>query len=106
LAAWCITIEEDAKYWLHLALGNKEYETCWTEFFRDNGESRGLRTPTSMTDLRDGAPGLVNAIEGIFSSSIRVRCWSKIGHLEDMLPLNFEVHSQSATASRKKWLRN
>lgn len=34
---------------------------------------RGLRTPTSVTS--DGAPGLINAIEQLFSGSLRIRCW-------------------------------
>ncbi|MDP9411174.1 MAG: transposase [Actinomycetota bacterium] len=60
LAAWCITTE-GRKVLLHLAVGNKESEACWIEFLRDM-VARGLRTPTSVTS--DGAPGLVNAIEG------------------------------------------
>jgi transposase-like protein len=32
-----------------------------------------LRAPTSVTS--DGAPGLIKAIESVFSSSIRIRCW-------------------------------
>src|SRR5215210_2461512 len=83
LAAWCITAE-GRKVLLHLAVGNKESEGCWTEFLRDM-VSRGLRTPTSVTS--DGAPGLVNAIEGIFSRSIRVRCWyHKLGNIRSKLP--------------------
>ncbi len=44
-----------------------------------------MRTPTSVTS--DGAPGLVNAIEGIFPRSIRVRCWyHKLGNVRSKLP--------------------
>ena len=33
LVAWCID-SEGGKHLLHLAVGNKESEACWTEFFR------------------------------------------------------------------------
>jgi putative transposase len=70
LAAWCITTE-GRKVLLHLAVGNKESEACWVEFIRDM-IGRGLRPPVSVTS--DGAPGLVNAIEGLFERSLRIRC--------------------------------
>jgi transposase-like protein len=61
------------KHLLHLAVGNKESEACWVEFFR-HMISRGLRMPTSVTS--DGAPGLIRAIEAVFDKSVvRVRCW-------------------------------
>jgi putative transposase len=83
LAAWCITTE-GRKVLLHLAVGNKESEECWVEFLRDM-VGRGLRTPTSVTS--DGAPGLVNAIEGLFEKSLRVRCWyHKLGNIRSKVP--------------------
>jgi transposase-like protein len=83
LAAWCITTE-GRKVLLHLAVGNKESEACWTEFLRDM-VGRGLRIPTSVTS--DGAPGLVNAIEGVFSKSLRIRCWyHKMSNIRSKLP--------------------
>jgi putative transposase len=83
LAAWCITTE-GRKVLLHLGVGNKESEACWMEFLRDM-VGRGLRTPTSVTS--DGAPGLVNAIEGVFEKSIRVRCWyHKMGNIRSKVP--------------------
>jgi len=83
LAAWCITTE-GRKVLLHLSVGNKESEKCWVEFLRDM-IGRGLRTPTSVTS--DGAPGLVNAIEGTFSKSLRIRCWyHKLGNIRSKLP--------------------
>lgn len=83
LAAWCITTE-GRKVLLHLSVGNKEGEECWVEFLRDM-IGRGLRTPTSVTS--DGAPGLVNAIEGAFSKSLRIRCWyHKLGNIRSKLP--------------------
>jgi putative transposase len=83
LAAWCITTE-GGKVLLHLAVGNKESEACWVEFFRDM-VARGLRIPTSVTS--EWAPGLVNAIEGVFSKSLRIRCWyHKLGNVRSKLP--------------------
>jgi putative transposase len=83
LAAWCITTE-GRKVLLHLAVGNKESESCWVEFIRDM-MARGLRTPTSVTS--DGAPGLVNAIEGLFEKSLRIRCWyHKLGNIRSKVP--------------------
>jgi len=83
LAAWCITTE-GRKVLLHLAVGNKESETCWTEFFR-HMTARGLRLPTSITS--DGAPGLVNAITAAFAKSIRIRCWfHKMANIRAKLP--------------------
>lgn len=83
LAAWCITTE-GRKVLLHLAVGNKESEACWTEFLRDM-VGRGLRVPTSVTS--DGAPGLINAIEQVFEKSLRVRCWyHKLGNIRAKLP--------------------
>jgi putative transposase len=55
LVAWCIAAD-GRKHLLHLAVGNKESEGCWTEFFR-NMLSRGMRLPTTITS--DGAPGLI-----------------------------------------------
>lgn len=69
---------------LHLAVGNKESESCWVEFLR-NMVGRGLRTPISVT--ADGAPGLINAIEGVFSKSLRIRCWfHKMSNLRAKVP--------------------
>src|SRR5215216_2587061 len=83
LAAWCITTE-GRKVLLHLSVGNKESEKCWVEILRDM-IGRGLRTPTSVTS--DGAPGLVNAIEGTFSKSLRIRWWyHKLGNIRSKLP--------------------
>ena len=71
LADWCITTS-GLKVLLLLAVGNKESEACWTEFFRGM-IARGLKPPTSITS--DGAPGLINAIGVCFSASLRIRCW-------------------------------
>jgi len=83
LVAWCID-SDGRKHLLHLAVGNKESEACWTEFFRTM-LARGLRMPTTITS--DGAPGLVNAIEVCFPASIRIRCWfHRLANIRAKLP--------------------
>jgi putative transposase len=82
LAAWAITAD-GRKLLLHLAVGNKESEACWTEFLR-NMVSRGLRVPLSVTS--DGAPGLLNAVTQVFPRSLRLRCWyHKMGNIRSKL---------------------
>jgi transposase-like protein len=71
LVAWCIA-SDGRKHLLHLAVGNKESQSCWTEFFRSL-LARGMRAPTTVTS--DEAPGLINAITACFPASIRIRCW-------------------------------
>ena len=63
----CWGIDSDGrKHLLHLAVGNKESERCWTELFRNLLE-RGMRLPTTITS--DGAPGLIAAINTVFAKS-------------------------------------
>jgi transposase-like protein len=65
-------------------VGNKESEQCWTGFFRNLLE-RGLRAPTTVTS--DGAPGLINAINTVFATSIRIRCWfHRLANIRAKLP--------------------
>ena len=83
LVCWCID-SDGRKHLLHLAVGNKESEACWTEFFRTM-LARGLRMPTTITS--DGAPGLVKAIEVCFPASIRIRCWfHRLANIRAKLP--------------------
>jgi transposase-like protein len=83
LVAWCID-SDGRKHLLHLAIGNKESEACWTEFFRAM-LGRGLRMPTTITS--DGAPGLVKAIGVCFPASIRIRCWfHRLANIRAKLP--------------------
>jgi transposase-like protein len=84
LVAWCID-SDGRKHLLHLAVGNKESEVCWTGFFRSMLE-RSLRMPTTATS--DGAPGLIRAIEVCFPASIRIRCWFHYADLRIMPMLN------------------
>lgn len=81
--AWGIC-PDGRKVLLHMAVGNKESEECWTEFLR-NMQARGLRPPISVTS--DGAPGLVNAVETCLPRSIRIRCWyHRLGNIRAKLP--------------------
>jgi transposase-like protein len=83
LVAWCIA-SDGRKHLLHLAVGNKESQACWTESF-GNMLHRGMRLPTTVTS--DGAPGLINAITACFPASIRIRCWfHRLGNLRAKLP--------------------
>jgi len=83
LVAWCIATD-GRKHLLHLAVGNKESEACWTGFFRNLLE-RGMRAPTTVTS--DGAPGLVNAVRTVFDRSIRIRCWfHRLANIRAKLP--------------------
>ena len=83
LVAWGVD-SDGRKHLLHLAVGNKESEDCWVEFFR-HMVNRGLRMPTSVTS--DGAPGLVNAIGVVFDKAIRVRCWfHRLSNIRAKLP--------------------
>jgi putative transposase len=83
LVAWCID-SEGRKHLLHLAVGNKESEAAWTEFFR-HMLARGMRAPTTVTT--DGAPGMIKAVEAVFSTSIRIRCWfHRLANLRAKLP--------------------
>jgi putative transposase len=83
LVAWCIA-SDGHKHLLHLAVGNKESEACWSEFFRSL-LGRGMRMPTTVTS--DGAPGLIKGITGCFPASIRVRCWfHRLANIRAKLP--------------------
>jgi transposase-like protein len=83
LVGWCIA-SDGRKHLLHLAVGNKESQPCWTEFFRSM-LGRGMRAPTTVTS--DGAPGLINAITACFPASVRIRCWfHRLGNIRAKLP--------------------
>ena len=83
LVAWCID-SEGRKHLLHLAVGNKESEAAWTEFFR-NMIGRNLRPPTTVTT--DGAPGMIKAVDVVFERSIRIRCWfHRLSNIRAKLP--------------------
>ena len=83
LVAWCIA-SDGRKHLLHLAVGNKESQACWTEFFRSM-LGRGMRLPTTITS--DGAPGLINAVMACFPASIRIRCWfHRLANIRAKLP--------------------
>jgi putative transposase len=83
LVAWCID-SDGRKHLLHMAVGNKESEAAWTEFFR-NTVGRGLRIPTTVTT--DGAPGMIKAVNAVFPRSVRIRCWfHRLSNIRAKLP--------------------
>jgi putative transposase len=83
LVAWCID-SGGRKHLLHLAVGNKESEVAWTDFFR-NMVGRGLRLPTTVTT--DGAPGMIKAVKAVFPKSVRIRCWfHRLSNIRAKLP--------------------
>lgn len=83
LVVWGICADS-RKVLLHMTLGNKESETAWTACFRDMIR-RGLRQPLMIT--RDGAPGLVAAIERCFPESISQPCLAhKVRNVAAKLP--------------------
>lgn len=83
LVAWGICSDQ-RKVLLHMALGNKESEAAWTDFFRDM-IARGLRQPLMVT--RDGAPGLIAAIARCFPQSASQPCLAhKVRNVADKLP--------------------
>jgi len=70
LAAWGIT-RDGHRVLLHLMLGNKESYEHWRDLLRDMVK-RGLKPPVTITS--DGAPGLISAVEQVWSKSLRQRC--------------------------------
>jgi putative transposase len=83
LVAWGID-SDGRKHLLHLGVGNKESEACWTECLR-HMVARGLRAPTTVTT--DGAPGLIRAVEAVFPRSVRIRCWfHRLANVRSKLP--------------------
>jgi transposase-like protein len=70
LVAWGI-LEDGRRLLIHLEVGNREsYESC-REFLRGM-VARGLRAPVLATS--DGAPGMIRALEEVFSTALRQRC--------------------------------
>ena len=49
LVAWCIA-SDGRKHLLHLAVGNKESQACWTEFVRSMLD-RNMRLPTTSPPM-------------------------------------------------------
>jgi transposase-like protein len=70
LVVWGI-LSNGSKVLLGMRLGNKESGDDWREVFRDL-KKRGLGDPILGTT--DGAPGLIQAFEEVFSKTLRQRC--------------------------------
>ena len=83
LAAWAIT-ESGHKVLLGLTPGTKEDTASCRDFLRDM-KARGLIDPLLVAT--DGAPGLIRAVEEVFSRSLRQRCLAhKVRNLESKVP--------------------
>ena len=83
LCAWGIC-SDGGRTLISLSTGTGEsYEGC-VEFLRDM-VSRGLRPPLTITT--DGAPGMTKAVDSMWPSSYRIRCWfHKMQNLEAKVP--------------------
>jgi len=83
LVIWAI-LSSGVKALLSMRLGNKESEENWLESFRDL-KKRGMNDPVLGTT--DGAPGLINAFEAVFSKTLRQRClFHKKGNIVNKVP--------------------
>ncbi len=83
LAAWAITWD-NRKVLVALSPGTKESTDCCREFLQDM-KRRGLPDPVQVTT--DGAPGLIRAVEEVFSVSLRQRCLAhKVRNIVSKLP--------------------
>jgi transposase-like protein len=64
-------LEDGRRLLIHLEVGNREsYESCLG--FLRGLKARGLRDPVLV--VSDGAPGMIRAIDDVFSGSLRQRC--------------------------------
>jgi len=70
LCAWGITTQ-GSPVLVGLAPGSDEGHDPWASFLEDL-VARGLRAPLLV--ITDGAPGLIGAVELVFSNSLRQRC--------------------------------
>jgi putative transposase len=70
LGAWGIT-NQGSPVLVGLAPGASEGHDPWASFLGELVE-RGLRAPLLV--ITDGAPGLIGAVEVVFSNSLRQRC--------------------------------
>lgn len=83
LCAWAICAD-GRKDLVHLALGNTESYEAWLGFLRDL-VGRGLPVPLAITS--DGAPDVLRAIEAVWPTSLRLRCWAhKMRNVLDKVP--------------------
>jgi len=83
LCVWAIC-EDGRKVLLSLSTANSEsFERC-REVLRDLVK-RGLRPPATITT--DGAIGLTQAVDAVWSKSLRIRCWfHKMQNLQQKVP--------------------
>jgi transposase-like protein len=96
LVAWAITCE-GRRVLLHLAPGTKESTDCVRAFFEDM-KRRGLHDPIVVTT--DGAPGLIRAVEEVFTASLRQRCLAhRMRNIVDKLPDDARAEFKEAASA-------
>lgn len=71
LCVWALWVD-GRKVWLSLSTATRESYERGLEVRRDVVK-RGLQTPVPITT--DGAPGLIKAVEALWPTSLRIRCW-------------------------------
>lgn len=93
LAAYGIR-EDGKKVLLSIAPGSRESTTAWKSFINDM-RSRGLRAP--LLAISDGNPGVMAAIEEIWSHTLRQRCQKhRMQNVLDRVPKH--CHTEVKTA--------
>jgi transposase-like protein len=103
LCAWAIC-RDGRKVMLHLTLGGREsYDNCLA-FLRDMVR-RGLRLPVLVAT--DGAPGLISAVEQVWSKSLCQRCLAhKMRNILDKVSPAARRRSNAAyrmSSMRRRW---
>jgi mutator family transposase len=106
LVGWCIA-SDGRKHLLHLAVGNKESQSCWTEFFRSM-LSRGMQAPTTITS--DGAPGADQCHHGVFPGEHPdpvggFTGWPTFAPSCPMRPPARSWRTSNRCATRRRWMR-
>lgn len=95
LVAWGID-ESGEKHLLSISPGTKESTETVTEFFHDM-KRRGLRDPVLVAT--DGAPGLIAAVEQVYSCALRQRCVAhRMRNIKDKLPEDSWAEFRSAAS--------
>ena len=83
LVGWGIAAD-GGKHLLHLAVGNKESEACWTEFFRSHARPGAAAADHHHLRRRARAG---QGDRGVLPGLIRIRCWfHRLANIRAKLP--------------------
>lgn len=89
LCCWGI-LATGEKVLIHLDLAQTESYNAWKGFLEDM-VGRGLPSPLTVTT--DGSPGLIRAVEEVWSQALRIRCWvHKMRNVLEKVPQ--EAHAE------------